>query len=537
MASRPSSWSSALRRPLVVLIVGVVATLALAAWADAAHRSNEAAVLDQRADDAVQTLSAVLPLLQVPLSSGLAVAEEADDPAQAFERTVDRFVGPGRLMASASLWRRTAEGPERLASVGETSTLDSLGPAAQERHLDRVPSTGIGVLDLTDAERRAVGFAGAGETDPTLVAYLEAPIPDDPTALDLTGNAFDDLDIEVHLGTDRSPERRLFATTTDLPLPADAPTRRIPWGDAELLLAFSPRGELSDPLLADLSMAIAITGLSLAVFFTLLALRLERSKRTADEIADVTAGLYLEQRVVAHRLQHDLLPDPLPTHPGVRLASRYEAGSDGIEIGGDWYDVVPVDADHVLFSVGDVSGQGLPAASIMVALRAGIRAYAMEGHGPADILQKLGRLLDVRADGHFATVLCGCVHVRTSELVLATAGHPPPVLASPLRTELLELEVGFPIGVSTSATYEERVVPMTPDDTLVAFTDGLFERRGERVDHALLRVRGAVEQLRGLPLDELVHRLVEDLGASSAPDDTAVLALRTVEPASAARRR
>lgn len=535
MATGPSPRRGALLRPLVVLLVGVLATAALAAWADAAHRSNEAAVLDQRADDAVQALSAVLPLLQVPLSSGLAVAEEADDPARAFERSVARFVGPGRLMASASLWQRTADGPELLASVGATSTLESLGSAEQDRHLDRVPGSGIGVLDLTSAERRAVGFAGVGGIDPSLVAYLEAPIPDDPTELDLTGNAFDDLDIEVHLGTERTPDRLLFATTADLPLPADAPTRTIPWGDAELLLAFSPRGDLSDPLLVDLPMAIAITGLSLAVFFTLLALRLERSKRAADEIADVTTGLYLEQRVVAHRLQHDLLPDPLPTHPGVRLASRYEAGTDGIEIGGDWYDVVPVDDDHVLFSVGDVSGQGLPAASIMVALRAGIRAYAVEGHGPADILRKLGRLLDVRADGHFATVLCGCVHVGTSEVVLATAGHPPPVLTSARRTELVELEVGYPVGVSSSATYEERVIAITPEDTLVAFTDGLFERRGERVDDALRRVEQTVRRLDGLPLDELVQRLVLELGASSAPDDTAVLALRTVAPASAAQ--
>ncbi|MFN8017958.1 MAG: PP2C family protein-serine/threonine phosphatase [Acidimicrobiales bacterium] len=522
----PTSATSGTARAVLVLLVGALATLALSTAAWSVHRSSERDMLDQRSDEVVKTLGAVLPLFQVPLGSGLAVATVADQPRPAFERVVAPFVTRSGLVHSASLWQVGPQGARRLATTGERSTLERLTSTERLRRLRALPTGSIGIVDLTGEHRRAVGFAEALPGTTHLVAYLEAPIPDDPTSLDLTGNAFSDLDIEVHLGPGRSPRRLLFATTRHLPLPASAPTKRIPWGDHELVLAFAPRGDLGDPLLARLPLLIAATGLTMAVAFAVLTHQLERSRQASVRLAGEHRERYLQERQVAHRLQHDLLPDPLPTPPGVVLASRYQAGADGVEIGGDWYDVVPIDDDHVIVTVGDVSGQGLPAASIMVSLRAAIRAYATDGAGPGEILHKLGRLLDVRADGHFATVLCACDPADAGEVVVATAGHPPPVLAGPTGAHLVALDVGLPVGVSPTATYAERTIALGPNDTLVCFTDGLFERRGERLDLGLERVREVLASLAAGPIDRLVEQLTDQLEAPAAPDDTAVLAVR-----------
>ena len=126
--------------------------------------------------------------------------------------------------------------------------------------------------------------------------------------------------------------------------------------------------------------------------------RREHAQRLADElgeIADENARLYAAQRTVAQTLQHSLLPDDAPRHPRTRGGARYIAGVADIDIGGDWYDVIELDDGHILFVVGDVSGRGLPAATVMASLRYAIRAYAAQGDDPATILTKLGALISI----------------------------------------------------------------------------------------------------------------------------------------------
>src|SRR6185437_12643526 len=142
------------------------------------------------------------------------------------------------------------------------------------------------------------------------------------------------------------------------------------------------RVPLAGTLPKDLPWIIAVLGSLLTIAATLMTLRLTQRRRGAEELAgrlEVTANenerLYAEQRGIAQTLQHALLPDRLPELPGIQASARYEAGEEGVEIGGDWYDVIDLDGRRLLLVVGDVSGHGLRAATTMAALRYAIRAY------------------------------------------------------------------------------------------------------------------------------------------------------------------
>jgi serine phosphatase RsbU (regulator of sigma subunit) len=217
------------------------------------------------------------------------------------------------------------------------------------------------------------------------------------------------------------------------------------------------------------------------------------------------------------------LPEELPEFPGLDLAVRYVPGVDGVDIGGDWYDVIGVDDGRVVFVVGDVSGRGLRAATVMASLRYAIRAYVAQGDPPATILVKLTKLISIARDGHFATVLCGLIDVEGHTVTFANAGHPKPLIVDADRAEFADTPVGPPVGVTTTE-YESVTVVIPPNGTLLAYTDGLFERRGENPDTGLARLRGAVAG--DQPLDGLLDGVLRFMTPDGGHDDTAILGMR-----------
>ena len=166
--------------------------------------------------------------------------------------------------------------------------------------------------------------------------------------------------------------------------------------------------------------------------------------------------LYMEQRSVADTLQHALLPQRLPDIPGVEIAVRYVAGASGVDIGGDWYDVVRLDDHRFVFIVGDVSGRGVRAATVMASLQFAGRAYAQEGYSPAMILERLSRSVDIERDDHFATVLCGLADVTARTMVLASAGHLPPLILSGGDARFVTAKPGPPVGIGGKVPYRRR---------------------------------------------------------------------------------
>jgi serine phosphatase RsbU (regulator of sigma subunit) len=198
---------------------------------------------------------------------------------------------------------------------------------------------------------------------------------------------------------------------------------------------------------------------------------------------------------------------------------------EGVDIGGDWYDAMAVDDKRLLLVVGDVSGRGLDAATTMAALRYAIHAYAAQGDKPGTILTKLNKLVSVKSSGQLATVLCVLVDLDTHELTITSAGHLPPLLISDGHGEFVKSDVGLPIGVDRHAAYTSATVTVAPGATLLAFTDGLVERRGESIDVGLGRLRDHATSNHAT-LDELLTRVVSNLRQDGSDDDTAIAGIR-----------
>jgi serine phosphatase RsbU (regulator of sigma subunit) len=161
----------------------------------------------------------------------------------------------------------------------------------------------------------------------------------------------------------------------------------------------------------------------------------------------------------------------------------------------------------------------------MAALRFAIHAYAAQHDPPAAILNKLSYLLNVADSGQLATIMCALVNIERREITLTSAGHLPPLLISNGDSRYLETEVGLPIGVEAGGTYSSMTVSMPPGATLVAYTDGLVEHRGENLDDGLARLR-EVATRQDAPLPQLLRTLVDELRDGPAADDIAILGLR-----------
>ena len=166
------------------------------------------------------------------------------------------------------------------------------------------------------------------------------------------------------------------------------------------------------------------------------------------------------------------------------------------------------------------------AATVMASLRYSVRAYAAQGDEPDVILTKLATLLSIKDDGHFATVLCGRIDLPARRLVLANAGHLDPLLITGGAASYLRTQPGVPIGAIDSPRYRPLTLDLPAAGTLLLYTDGLIERRGESLDTGFTRLARAAEKEADAPVEALLAGVVNDLIPGGASDDTALLGLR-----------
>jgi GAF domain-containing protein/anti-sigma regulatory factor (Ser/Thr protein kinase) len=200
------------------------------------------------------------------------------------------------------------------------------------------------------------------------------------------------------------------------------------------------------------------------------------------------ARLYEERRVV-EALQRTLLPDPLPELPGLELAARYQPARQGTGIGGDWYDVFPLSGSQVGLVIGDVMGHGVAAAAMMAQLRTALRAYALDGHGPAAVAERLNHLLVPLRPSSMTTLVYAVVDPETETMLLISAGHLPPLLVPPVGSpRYLPVHGDPPLGVTLAAHYSEHRFALPAGSTVMLYTDGAVEVRGEPLDTGLERL-------------------------------------------------
>ncbi len=245
----------------------------------------------------------------------------------------------------------------------------------------------------------------------------------------------------------------------------------------------------------------------------------------AERVAAAVQARELEvERAAARALQRSLLPSRLPDLPGFEFAARYVPAEVG-GVGGDWYDAFVLPDGRLWLMVGDVAGHGLRAAVVMGRLRSALRAYALDCRTPEEVLARADRKLQFFEPGETATVLCAVLNPADGLLHLSLAGHPPPVIApigSPAT--LVEVQPGPPLGVDSEVPRPSGTVHLPPGGALIAFTDGLVERRGKSIDDAFALLRSATqpqnaERLCFTVMDRLVGKFIPE-------DDIALLALR-----------
>ena len=238
--------------------------------------------------------------------------------------------------------------------------------------------------------------------------------------------------------------------------------------------------------------------------------------------------LYEREHAVAATLQRSLLPDKLPDVPGTSIATRYVPAVSEVEVGGDWYDVIPLPAGRVGLAMGDVVSRGVRAASVMGQLRNALRAYALDGHPPAVVLERLHGMLRALERREMATLAYMVLDPIALSFTLASAGHPPPLVLAPEgRVCLIEDGRGPPLGAVADALYNETVGVLAPGATVLLYTDGLVERRDMWLDEGMERLGVEAEAAVGTTPERLLGRLLAALvPAGGARDDVAALAVQ-----------
>jgi PAS domain-containing protein/anti-sigma regulatory factor (Ser/Thr protein kinase) len=399
-----------------------------------------------------------------------------------------------------------------------------------------------GLTDVARIQRLASALATAGtvrDVSQAVVAALRKPLRADRIALaELEGDrlvvtVLDPPEPEVW------PELWRLEWRSEWP---DAPVRAMPTLAAALRegrAAIWPAGTALEPALADVGPG------GLAV------LPLPAGGRMAgacligwdsphdfgpDERALLTAsaGLAGQALMRAHAfdaehelvgmLQRTLLPRRLPALPGAVAVARYLPTTAGLEVGGDWYDVIPLADNHVALVIGDVQGHNAGAATLMGQMRTALRAYAVEGHPPDVVVSHANRLLVDMETDLFATCAYVDLDMEEGTAWCVRAGHLPPVLRHPDgTTEIAESEGGPPLGVVTRAEFPMSPLRLVPGTLIALTTDGLVESADTDIEDGLDRLAGGLADADPGHLGQVADTL---LGGANRDDDVALLLVR-----------
>ncbi|MFE5586561.1 SpoIIE family protein phosphatase [Kitasatospora sp. NPDC056531] len=245
-------------------------------------------------------------------------------------------------------------------------------------------------------------------------------------------------------------------------------------------------------------------------------------------LAIENARRYTRSQGIALELQHALLSEPGNPHQNLSLAFRYLPSGSASVVGGDWYETVRLPFGRTLLAMGDVMGHGVEAAVDMSHYRSVLRDIASMDLPPHRILRQLDNVISAIDSARPATCLLVLADPSRGRWTLSSAGHLPPALVTPDHpTELLRVPTGPPLGTGLGG-YEQTTHPLTPEQTLLLYTDGLVERRGEDIDVSLERLAALRLPATG-ELDDLLDAVLHSLAPPPAPaaeDDIALLAAR-----------
>ncbi|MGW6575954.1 SpoIIE family protein phosphatase [Streptomyces sp. NPDC054945] len=237
------------------------------------------------------------------------------------------------------------------------------------------------------------------------------------------------------------------------------------------------------------------------------------------------ARMYTLQRQAALTLQRSLTNNALPEVPGLELTGRYLPASDH-DVGGDWYDVIPLPGGRTGLVIGDVMGHGIHAAAVMGQLRTAVRTLARHDVPPAELLRSLDAVVADLGEDEMATCVYAVHDAATGTCVIARAGHPPPAVVTPdAALTFLDGPPGTPLGTG-GQDFRTEEVRLPPGSLLTLYTDGLIEARDRDLDQGMAQLARALRRV-DQPLEELCDKILRRLLPCAQQDDVAVLLART----------
>jgi PAS domain S-box-containing protein len=250
------------------------------------------------------------------------------------------------------------------------------------------------------------------------------------------------------------------------------------------------------------------------------------TERLAERVAQVVvrARRYDREHLASHALQSSLLPPDPPELAGLRTTARYLPGTLDVEVGGDFYDVVHLPSGAVAFAIGDVVGHDLIAATTMGQLRSVFRALLATTDGPYQLIKEIQEGWPILGLPRLATALFGRLDVASGELLIASAGHPPPLLVTDDYAAYLDVSPSPLLG-SPGETAAEWAGHLPHGSTLLLYTDGLVEHRHQDIDVGLERLRRVSADAGARDPEQLCNAVVEALISSDRRDDVAILAV------------
>ncbi len=382
-AARRGSTSAA----IAVLLAGLAITAAAFVTTRVIYNRNENRLLGLRVSDAGATIAQRLPGIETPLAAAAELATATHGDAAQFRQLLAPSVGGTSNVVSASLWTLNGSGAVLDTTIGEAPAIASDRALANATFSRLEKRSVLEVVAVPAPGGERIGYAYAPR-DSRYLVYEENALPADRQSRVASNSSFDNLGYAIYLDHER-PSDLLTTDEPTLPIVGRRASVSIPFGSSAFVLVMTPTASLGGNFFASLPWIVALVGTLISIAAALLVRSLERRRTLAEEIAgerDRVATenrrLYNEQRTIAETLQHALLPAKLPALPGIEISARYLPGVRGIEIGGDWYDVVKVNERRVLLVVGDVSGRGLRAATVMAELRCAAAPTSPRGTPP-----------------------------------------------------------------------------------------------------------------------------------------------------------
>jgi hypothetical protein len=508
-------------------LVGLAAITALGLASRSVAQREENHLLNLQVQAAGSVLTLIAPTIQTPLTSAAELAAATGGNATRFTQFSSGEVGASKQFVSLSLIRYSNGQATVIQTLGSAPRLSPLSKAgiADIREATRTPQ--LHVNGLLSGNHPRIGYTvEAPGLNASWVVYAESKLAARRRGAKLKANsAFHELDYALYLGKSTASSNLLQTSVESLPFTGRTSEITTPFGDSSITLVATPIGQLSGWLAYNLWWLIIVFGSVISAGASATANRLIDRQQFAERIARENQLLYAQQRDVTVTLQQALLPAELPQPVGARVAVRYLPGTSGAEIGGDWYDLIQ-SGDHLVFVVGDVSGRGLRAATVMASLRYAIRAYVAVNDDPVEVMTKLSRLVDLERDDHFATMLYARIDVENHAIEFCNAGHPQPLLIEDGNARTIDLPVDAPIGVRGRVPYHTTSVRVAPNVTLVALTDGLIERQGEDIDTGKERLRQSAATHARSALELMLDEIVSDLIPEGSVDDVAIMGLQ-----------